>query len=61
MHSESTNFENLYRPAFADFGAIALWNKRLLDHPTPDHAPVIARASRLEGNLEARRLAEQIE
>jgi hypothetical protein len=52
---------SLYRQAFVEFGAHALWNKRLLDDPTPDDALVIARALRFEGNLAARRLAEQIE
>lgn len=40
---------------------MALWNKRFLDDPTPGDALVIARALRIEGNLKARRLAEQIE
>lgn len=61
MNSEPTNYEMLYRQAFVDFGAQALWNKRLLDNPTPEDALVIARALRFEGNLAARRLAEQIE
>jgi len=33
----------------------------LLDAPQPEDALVIARALRIEGNLDARRLAEQIE
>jgi hypothetical protein len=51
----------LYRRAFEEFGTIALWNKRKLEHPEPGDALVIARALRIEGNLEARRLAEEIE
>jgi hypothetical protein len=51
----------LYRRAFKEFGTRALWNKRLLEDPTPEDALVIARALRIEGNLEARILAEQIE
>jgi len=52
---------SLYRRAFADFGAHALWNKRALENPTEDDALVVARALRIEGNREARQLAEQIE
>ena len=51
----------LYRRAFAEFGARALWNKRLLEEPTPEDALVVARALRIEGDREARKLAEQIE
>jgi hypothetical protein len=51
----------LYRRAFAEYGAQALWNKRMLEEPTADDALVIARALRIEGDREARRLAEQIE
>ncbi len=51
----------LYRQAFREFGARALWNKRPLDDPTPEDALVIARALRIEGDRKARRLAEQIE
>ena len=54
-------FADLYRRAFRDFGVQALWNKRLLEEPTPEDALVVARALRIEGNLEARRLAEAIE
>jgi hypothetical protein len=52
---------SLYRRAFAEYGARALWNKRELETPTPADALVVARALRVEGNREARRLAEQIE
>jgi hypothetical protein len=52
---------SLYRRAFAEYGTRALWNKRLLDTPTPEDALVVARALRIEGDREARRLAEQIE
>jgi hypothetical protein len=51
----------LYRRAFAVYGAVALWNKKLLDDPSPEHALVIARALRIEGDNGARRLAEEIE
>jgi hypothetical protein len=51
---------SLYRRAFAEYGVRALWNKRELERPTPADALVVARALRVEGNREARRLAEQI-
>jgi hypothetical protein len=54
-------FVALYRRAFAEFGALALWNKRSFESPTPEDALVVARALRIEGNLKARSLAEQIE
>jgi hypothetical protein len=59
--TQSTDFVALYRQAFEEFGTQALWNKRLLDAPQREDALVIARALRIEGNVEARRLAEQIE
>ena len=59
--TEPEDLLSLYRRAFAEYGARALWNKRLLEEPTPDDALVVARALRVEGNREARRLAEQIE
>jgi hypothetical protein len=49
------------RRAFAEYGARALWNKRVLESPTPEDALVIARALRIEGDREARFLAERIE
>ena len=55
------DYVSLYRRAFAEYGIRALWNKRLLEDPTPGDALVIARALRIEGDREARRLAEQIE
>ena len=54
-------FVSLYRRAFAEYGTQALWNKRLLEEPTREDALVVARALRIEGDSEARRLAEQIE
>ena len=59
--AEVEDYVGLYRQAFTEFGALALWNKKFLEHPEPGHALVIARALRIEGNLEARRLAERIE
>jgi hypothetical protein len=53
--------ERLYRQAFAAFGAVALWSSRAVAHPTPADALAIAESLRVEGNLDARRLAERIE
>jgi hypothetical protein len=60
-HTQSDDFASLYRQAFAEYGTRALWNKRLLEKPTPEDALVVARALRIEGDRAARRLAEQIE
>ena len=51
----------LYRRAFADFGALALWNMRQARQPTTSDALLVAEALRRNGNLPARRMAEQIE
>jgi hypothetical protein len=56
-----TDFEALYHRAFADYRVRALWNLRELEHPTPEQALAIAWSLRVEGDLNARRLAEQIE
>lgn len=61
MNERVPEYVPLYRRAFDAFGAIALWNRRRLDEPTPADALAVARALRREGNLSARRLAEQIE
>jgi hypothetical protein len=59
--SSQPDFEALYHRAFADFRLRALWNVRELDHPTAEEALIITRNLRVEGDLRARRLAEQIE
>ena len=64
MKSEAAEAESivgLYRRAFRDHGARALWNVRELENPGPEDALAITRHLRVEGNLAARRLAEQIE
>ena len=55
------DFAILYHRAFANYGTQALWNKRILEQPSPEDALVVARALRIEGGCEARKLAEQIE
>jgi len=57
----SQDFVSLYRQAFTQYGTWALWNVRSFDSPTSEDALVVARALRVEGDLNARRLAEQIE
>jgi hypothetical protein len=59
--SSQPDFESLYHRAFADYKLRALWNVRELEHPSPDEALTITRSLRVEGDLNARRLAEQIE
>jgi hypothetical protein len=64
MNFESTkteDFISLYRRAFQEYGCRALWNVRELDDPSPGDALAITPSLRLEGDLRARRLAEQIE
>lgn len=55
------DFVRLYQKAFQSYRMHALWNKSFLDTPSKDDALAIARALRIEGDREARRLAEQIE
>ena len=55
------DFASLYRRAFQEHRARALWNIRMLEAPTPEDGLVVARALRFEGNRDARVLAEQIE
>jgi hypothetical protein len=63
MTTESSlaDIEALYHRAFADYRVHALWNIRELENPTPADALAITHDLRVEGNLEARRLAEKIE
>ncbi len=51
----------LYARAFEEFGARALWNMRRFEEPTPGDMLAMTRRLRIEGDLAARRLAEQIE
>jgi len=55
------DFVSLYRRAFEEFGASALWSSKPVSDPTPADALAITDSLRVEGNLKARRLAEQIE
>jgi hypothetical protein len=51
----------LYRRAFAEFRSRALWNIREFDDPTIEQVLAITRQLRIEGDMNARRLAERIE
>lgn len=53
--------ERLYHEAFATFGARALWSSQELEHPTVAAALSITESLRVEGTMDARRLAERIE
>ena len=55
------DYEVLYHRAFVEYRLRALWNVRELEHPTAEEALAIVRSLRVEGDLAARRLAEQIE
>ena len=55
------NFAVLYHRAFAEYRLRALWNLRELESPTAEEAVLITRSLRVEGDLKARHLAEQIE
>lgn len=59
--TQPDDFAGLYRRAFKEYGASALWSSRPVPHPTCEDALAITRSFRVEGNLNARRLAEQIE
>jgi hypothetical protein len=61
MDARPEDYASLYRRAFSEFGTRALWSSRQLDEPTPEDALAIARVLRIEGNRDARALAEQIE
>ena len=61
MPEEPEDFVSLYRRAFEEFGASALWSSKPVSDPTPADALAITRSLRVEGNLDARRLAERIE
>jgi hypothetical protein len=58
---ESPEIVTLYRRAFAEYGTQALWNMRAFEMPTAEDALVVARALRVQGDMGARFLAEDIE
>jgi len=58
---EPEDFADLYRRAFEKFGASALWSSKPVPEPTAADALAITNSLRVEGNREARQLAEKIE
>ncbi|OPY07987.1 MAG: hypothetical protein A4E68_01494 [Syntrophaceae bacterium PtaB.Bin095] len=58
---EPENFVSLYRRAFKEYGASALWSSSPVPDPTCEDALAITHSLRVEGDLNARRLAERIE
>lgn len=52
---------SLYRRAFQEFGAQALWDRKPSEHPTITQALVVAERLRREGSMKSRSLAVQIE
>jgi hypothetical protein len=61
MTTTQEGLATLYRRAFEEYGVSALWSSRPVPNPTPADALAITRSLRVEGNMQARRLAEQIE
>jgi hypothetical protein len=57
----SREIKLLYRQAFEQYGAQALWNMQPVEEPTPADALAITRALRTHGRMDGRRLAEHIE
>jgi hypothetical protein len=51
----------LYRQAFAEYGAVALWSSRPIPEPSVAAALAITESLRVEGDRSARKLAERIE
>ncbi len=60
-NTQPEDFVSLYRRAFKEYGASALWSSSPVPEPTCEDALAITRSLRVEGDLNARRLAEQIE
>ncbi|MGO8942643.1 MAG: hypothetical protein ACLQJ7_03075 [Syntrophobacteraceae bacterium] len=58
---QTEDFVSLYRRAFKEYGASALWSSRPAPDPTCEDALAITRSLRVEGDLKARYLAERIE
>jgi hypothetical protein len=58
---QPADYASLYRQAFERFGTSALWSSKPVPDPTPADALAITYSLRVEGDLRARRLAEEIE
>ena len=51
----------LYHEAFRQYRVLCLWDMSEAEDPSPEAAYAVMRKLRAEGNLEARRLATQLE
>ena len=60
-HETTDDLAALYALAFVQFKSKALWNVRQFGSPTLEQALSVARHLRIEGDMNARCLAEQIE
>ena len=60
-NGEGESLTALYNRAFTEYGTHALWNVKQLDDPSPHILRRTAHRLRVEGDLDARRLAERIE
>jgi hypothetical protein len=58
---QTEDFVSLYRRAFDEYGASALWSSRPVPKLTCEDALAITRSLRVEGDLSARRLARYTE
>ncbi len=58
---KNDDYVTLYRRAFEEYGARALWNMRPVENPTPADALAITKALRTHGGMDGLRMAEQIE
>ena len=58
---QAHDLASLYRRAFVEYGARALWNMHPVEKPTPADAMAITKALRTHGRMDGRRLAERIE
>ena len=61
MHRCDQRLAELYARAFSEFGVRALWNMQKLNEPSVADVLATARQLRHEGDLSARRLAEEME
>lgn len=61
IETAQSDYVVLYKRAFEQFGPSALWSSRPVADPTPADALAITHSLRVEGDMRARRLAEEIE
>lgn len=59
--AQHADYAALYRQAFREHGARALWSDRPVSDPTPEDALAITGTLRRQGDLRARALAERLE